>query len=68
MLLSACKETKGNVLEMPHGGVIHVVYHLVKGMEWSNAKKPVPVENCSVHVLDTVWMEIEEELCYQPKK
>lgn len=37
-----------------------MVYHLVKQMEWSNMKKPVPVANCSVHVLDTAGMEMYE--------
>ena len=55
------KDTDGNVLVVTHGGVINVVYHLVKGLEWSNTKKSVPVANCSVHVLDTKRMEIYEE-------
>lgn len=50
----------GNILVVTHGGVINVMYHLVKCMEWSNAKKPVPLGNCSVHVLDTVQMEMYE--------
>ncbi len=56
-----CEDTDGNVLVVTHGGVINVVYHLVKGLEWSNTKKSVPVVNCSVHVLDTERMEICEE-------
>ena len=51
----------GNVLVVTHGGVINVVYHLVRNMEWSNRKKPVPVGNCSVHVLDVERMEICEK-------
>ena len=49
-----------------HGGVINVVYHLVRNMEWSNRKKPVPVANCSVHVLDVERMEmckVKAEAC-----
>ena len=60
--LAECKEFEGNVLVLTHGGVINVVYHLVRNMEWSNKKKPVPVANCSVHVLDTDGMEIYEEI------
>ncbi len=59
--LKECRESDGNVLVVTHGGVINVVYHLVKGMEWSNKEKPVPVANCSVHVLDVERMEMCEE-------
>lgn len=59
--LNMCREEEGNVLVVTHGGVINVVYHLVRGVEWSNTKKSVPVANCSVHVLDVERMEIREE-------
>ena len=59
--LKECRESDGNALVVTHGGVINVVYHLVKGMEWSNQEKPVSVANCSVHVLDVERMEIWEE-------
>ena len=59
--LNMCREGEGNVLVVTHGGVINVVYHLVRGVEWSNAKKSVPVENCSVHVLEVGRMEIREQ-------
>ncbi|MBQ8800590.1 MAG: histidine phosphatase family protein [Lachnospiraceae bacterium] len=61
VFLKEHKDADGNILVVTHGGVINVVYHLVKCMEWSNTKKPVPVGNCSVHVLDTVQMEISEK-------
>ena len=59
--LNVCKDAGGNVLVVTHGGVINIVYHLVRNMEWSNTKKSVPVGNCSVHVLDVERMEICEE-------
>ena len=59
--LNECKDEEGNVLVVTHGGVINIVYHLVKNMEWSNTKKSVPVGNCSMHVLDVERMEICEE-------
>lgn len=59
--LAECKEFEGNALVVTHGGVISVVYHLVRNIEWSNRDKPVSVANCSVHVLDTEQMEICEE-------
>ena len=60
--LKEYKDADGNVLVVTHGGVINVVYHLVRNMEWSNAMKPISVANCSVHVLDTERMEICEAL------
>lgn len=59
--LEECKKFDDNVLVVTHGGVINVVYHLVKDMEWSNTKKSVPVGNCSVHVLDAGRMDIREQ-------
>ena len=59
--LAECKDVECNVLVVTHGGVINVVYHLVRGMEWSNAKKSVSVGNCSVHVLEVGRMEIHEQ-------
>ena len=59
--LNVCKDAEGNVLVVTHGGVINIVYHLVRNMEWSNTKKSVPVGNCSVHVLDVERMESCEE-------
>jgi len=59
--LEEYKDFEGNALVVTHGGVINVVYHLVRNMEWSNRSKSVPVANCSVHVLDTERMEICEE-------
>lgn len=63
--LRECKDADGNVLVVTHGGVINIVYHLVKNMEWSNAKKSVPVGNCSMHVLDMERMEICEENMFE---
>lgn len=73
VFLKEGKDTDGNVLVVTHGGVINVVYHLVRDMEWSNAEKPVSVGNCSVHVLDVERMEIcevnmFEELHYEEMK
>lgn len=48
-----------NVLVLTHGGVINVVYHLVKGMEWSNKNPPFPAASCGIHVLNLDTMEFE---------
>lgn len=57
------RNVKGNILVVTHGGVINVVYHLVKGIEWSNKSRAFKVGNCSVHVLniDTMKFEIENK-------
>jgi len=52
---------KGNILVVTHGGVINVVYHLVKEIEWTNKGRMFKVGNCSVHVLNMDTMEFEVE-------
>ena len=32
-----------------HGGVINILYHIVKELEWSNNQKWFPVANTSIH-------------------
>lgn len=51
----------GNVLVVTHGGVINIIYHIVKGLEWSNRRPSFRVANCSIHVLDVDRMEFEME-------
>ncbi len=50
-----------NVLVVTHGGVINIIYHIVKNIEWSNKSQPFNVSNCSIHILDTNSMEFEME-------
>lgn len=54
-------EKDGNVLIVTHGGVIDIIYHQVRGMEWSNKGPSFRTANCSIHVLDLDTMEIEAE-------
>ena len=54
-----CRNRNGNVLVVTHGGVINVIYHLVKGIEWSNNGQVFKVGNCSMHILDLETMEFE---------
>lgn len=58
---SGCDGQKGNVLAVTHGGVINVIYHLVKGIEWSNKNRMFKAANCSIHVLNMETMEFEVE-------
>lgn len=57
----ACREEPGNVLVVTHGGVINVVYHLVKDLPWSNRAPAFRAANCSLHILDLQTMEFEAE-------
>lgn len=52
---------KSNILVVTHGGVINVVYHLVKGIEWNNKSRMFKAGNCSIHVLNMDTMEFEVE-------
>ena len=56
-----CRDVKGNVLVVTHGGVINVIYHLVKGIEWNNKSRVFKAGNCSIHVLNMDTMEFEVE-------
>lgn len=58
---SECRNMKGNVLVVTHGGVINVVYHLVKGIEWSNRGSAFKTANCSIHIMDMDTREFEVE-------
>ena len=59
--VSNYRNVKGSILIVTHGGVINVVYHLVKGIEWSNKGHVFKASNCSVHVLNMDTMEFEIE-------
>lgn len=56
-----CSVGEGNTLAVTHGGVINIILHLAKGMEWSNSRPPFPAAPCSLHVLNMDTMEPEAE-------
>ena len=65
--LEANRDSQRDILVVTHGGVIKVIYHLVKKMAWSNKRNSVPTEKCSIHVLNTdtmVW-EVENQVVWQ---
>lgn len=41
-----------NVILVTHGGVINVIYHIVKGLEWTNRNKSFPASNTGIHKLE----------------
>lgn len=55
------QNTNGNILVVTHSGVINIIYHMVKKVEWSNKGHPFKVSNCSIHMLNTDTMEFEIE-------
>lgn len=59
--LSQKHEMNDNILVVTHSGVINILYHIVKNIEWNNQNKSFKVENCSLHVLDIQTMHFEKE-------
>ncbi len=51
----------GDLLVVTHGGVINIIYYLVKKSEWTNKKPMFPIDKCSIHVLDADSMAFEVE-------
>ncbi|MEJ8302718.1 histidine phosphatase family protein [Saccharibacillus sacchari] len=43
-----------NILIVTHGGVINIVYHLLKGAAWSNQSKSFPSAHTSLHRIEHV--------------
>lgn len=55
------KNYDGNILVVTHSGVINVIYHLVRNIEWSNKGSSFNAANCSIHVFDIETMKFEVE-------
>ncbi|WP_347834792.1 histidine phosphatase family protein [Gracilibacillus sp. JCM 18860] len=55
-----------NVIIVTHGGgVINIIYHILKGKEWSNKNKPFPTLSTSVHKVEFIkdnWKLTQENL------
>lgn len=54
-----------NVLIVTHGGVINVIYHLVRGLKWSNQPKDFPSAYTSVHNISHSGGKWEIQPVYQ---
>ncbi len=52
---------ENDILVVTHGGVINIIYYLVKELEWTNKKPQFPIDKCSIHVLNVDNMEFELE-------
>ena len=55
------QNTNGNTLVVTHSGVINVIYHIVRKMDWSNKGRTFKVSNCRIHVLNTDILDFEVE-------
>lgn len=55
------QNTNGSTLVVTHSGVINVIYHIVRKMDWSNKGRTFKVSNCSIHVLNTDILDFEVE-------
>ncbi len=50
-----------DILVVTHGGVINIIYYLVKELEWTNKKPQFPIDKCSIHILNVNSMQFETE-------
>lgn len=55
------QHSEDNILIVTHGGVINIIYHIVRKVEWSNKSRLFKSENCGIHVLDTEIMDFVVE-------
>lgn len=55
-----CQESNENILIVTHGGVVNIIYHIVKKLEWNNKNKAFKVTNGSIHILNLDTMEFSE--------
>ncbi|MBP1917459.1 putative phosphoglycerate mutase [Lederbergia galactosidilyticus] len=65
-----CKEQieenhQENILIVTHGGVINMIYHILKEQEWTNTNKPYPIANTSIHKIE--WNESEWRITEENK-
>lgn len=52
-----------NTIVVTHGGVINVVYHLVRGLEWANKPKLFPAAYTSLHKME--WCDGKWEIALE---
>ena len=43
-----------NILVVTHGGVINIVYHILKNIRWTNKNKFFPASNTGIHRIERV--------------
>lgn len=58
-IIKSSLTNNGDLLVVTHGGVINIIYYLVKELEWTNKKPQFPSDKCSIHVLNVDSMTLE---------
>lgn len=58
-IIKSSLTNNGDLLVVTHGGVINIIYYLVKELEWTNKKPRFPIDKCSIHVLNVDSMTFE---------
>lgn len=58
-IIKSSLTNNGDLLVVTHGGVINIIYYLVKKLEWTNKKPQFPSDKCSIHVLNVDSMTLE---------
>ena len=58
-IIKSSLTNNGDLLVVTHGGVINIIYYLVKELEWTNKKPQFPIDKCSIHVLNVDSMTLE---------
>lgn len=43
-----------NIIIVTHGGVINVLYHILKGLEWTNKSNSFPASNTGIHKVENL--------------
>jgi len=50
---------EADVCVVTHGGVINIIYHIVKGLEWSNKVPLFSIGQNSIHILEYIYGQWE---------
>ena len=59
--LAACRRDEpGTLVIVTHGGVISILYHLIKGIPWSNSAPAFKAAPCCAHLVDLTDMTYKE--------
>lgn len=60
-----CTNPSENVVVVTHGGVINIIYHILKGLTWTNKNAKFPVSYTSIHKIEyqlDKWLVTAENL------
>ncbi|AIQ57945.1 histidine phosphatase family protein [Paenibacillus borealis] len=43
---------EGNIMIVTHGGVINIIYHIIRGLDWNNRGSKFPASYTSMHTIE----------------